>query len=271
MPRPVPARLVAAAAGLAAATAALTALATVGAGVAPAGAASTTTTSASSKTATSQYNAALAAAKNKSVHFISVVNEGGVTLHVAGDAGATSGQQTLTVQNGKTTEHMTAEIVGKNGYVNGNSNALKNVIGLDAKTSDKYAGKWLSFPTSNTGLAQLVAGLLKSQVDNELGLDSPYTYGSDATVNGQKAVAIKGEVSTSSGGKVTEILYIPASGKPLPIEEVTNPGASAKSSLRGTVSFSNWGENTSVKAPSSSTSLLKLAPASSSGSSTSGG
>ena len=100
MPRPVPARLAAAAAGIAAATAALTAVATLGAGVAPAGAASTP-----SKSASSEYNAALAAAKNKSVHFTSVVNEGGVTLHVSGDAGATSGSQTLTVQNGKTTEH----------------------------------------------------------------------------------------------------------------------------------------------------------------------
>ncbi len=266
MPRPVPARLAAAAATMAAATAALTAVATLGAGVAPAGAASTP-----SKSASSEYNAALAAAKNKSVHFVSVVNEGGVTLHVSGDAGDTSGSQTLTVQNGKTTEHMTAEIVGSNGYVNGNSNALHNVIGLGTSTSNKYAGKWLSFPTSNSGLAQLVAGLLKSQVDSELALDSPYSYGSDATVNGQQAVAIKGQVSTSSGGKVTEVLYIPTSGKPLPIEEVTNPGSTSKSSIRGTVSFSNWGESTSLKAPAHSTSLLKLAPASSSGSTTTTG
>ena len=126
-------------------------------------------------------------------------------------------------------------------------NALHNVIGLGTSTSNKYAGKWLSFPTSNTGLAQLVAGLLKSQVDSELGLDSPYTYGADATVNGQQAVAIKGEVSTSSGGKVTEVLYIPTSGKPLPIQEVTNPGSTSSSSIHGTVSFANWGENAQTR------------------------
>jgi hypothetical protein len=266
MSRLVSVRVAAAAAGLAAATAGLAALGTLGAGVVPAGAASTP-----SKSASSEYNAALAAAKNKSVHFVSVVNEGGVTLHVTGDAGNTSGQQTLTVQNGKTVEHMTAEIVGSNGYVNGNSNALHNVIGLGTSTSNKYAGKWLSFPTSNSGLAQLVAGLLKSQVDGELGLDSPYSYGADATVNGQQAVAIKGQVSTSSGGKVTEVLYVPTSGKPLPIEEVTNPGSTSKSSIHGTVSFSNWGENAPVKAPAHATSLLKLAPASSSGATTTTG
>jgi hypothetical protein len=266
MPRLVPVRVVAAAAGMAAATAAVTAFAALGAGVTPAGAASTP-----SQSASSEYTAALAAAKNKSVHFVSVVDEGGVTLHVTGDAGSTSGQQTLTVQNGKTTEHMTAEIVGSNGYINGNSNALHNVIGLSTSASNKNAGKWLSFPTSNSGLAQLVAGLLKSQVDGELGLSSPYSYGSEATVNGQQAVAIKGQVSTSSGGKVSEVLYVPKSGKPLPIEEVTNPGSTSKSSIHGSVSFSNWGESASIKAPSKSTSLLKLAPASSSGATTTTG
>ncbi len=263
MPRPVSVRPAAAAAGVVT----LAALAGLGASVVPAGAASTP-----AKTAQSDYEAAVKAAGNKSVHFVSVVTQGKVTLHVAGDAGSTSGAQTLTVQNGKATEHLSAEVVGANGYVNGNSTALQNVIGLTAAQSKKYAGKWLSFPTSNTALAQLVSGLLKSQVATELGIDGPFTFASDATVNGHHATAVKGTVSTSNGGKVTEILYIPATGTPLPIQEVTNPGASAKSSsLHGTVTFSNWGEKTSVKAPAHSTSILKLAPPSSSGATTTTG
>jgi hypothetical protein len=117
-----------------------------------------------------------------------------------------------------------------------------------------------------------VSGLLKSQVASELSINGPFTFGTDATVNGQHASAIKGTVSTSNGGKVSEILYIPASGNPLPIEEVTDPGAKAtSSSLHGTVTFSNWGEKTSVKAPAHSTSLLKLAPPSSSSTTTTTG
>jgi hypothetical protein len=260
MSRPVPVRPAAAVAGVAA----FAALAALGATGVPAGAASTP-----AKTAQSDYTAAVKAAGNQSVHFVSVVTQGSVTLHVAGDAGATSGAQTLMVNNGKATERLSADVVGSTGYVNGNSTALLNVIGLTAAQSKKYAGQWLSFPTSNTALAQLVSGLLKSQVATELGIDGPFKFGTDATVNGQHATAIKGTVSTSSGGKVSEVLYVPSSGNPLPIEEVTNPGASAKSSsLHGTVTFSNWGEKTSVKAPAHSTSLLKLAPPSSSSATT---
>lgn len=263
MPRPVPFRVVAAAAPVAA----LATLATLGAGVTSAGAASAPATNAQS-----EYQAALNAAKNQSVHFVSNVIEGSVKLHVAGDAGDTSGQQALTVKNGKSTEHMSTEVVGSSGYVNGNSAALQNIIGLTSAQSKKYAGKWLSFPTSNSALAQLVSGLLKSQVASELGIDGPYTFATDATVNGQHAKAIKGTVSTNSGGKTAEILYVPSSGKPLPIEEITNPSASAQSStIHGTVTFSNWGEKTSVKAPAHSMSILKLAPPSSSGATTTTG
>ncbi len=67
------------------------------------------------------------------------------------------------------------------------------------------------------------------------------------------------------------MLYIPASGTPLPIEEVTNPGTSEGSSaIHGTVTFSNWGEDKSQTAPAHTVSLLKLAPASVVGSSTAG-
>ncbi|HEY1652377.1 MAG TPA: hypothetical protein VGG09_10895 [Acidimicrobiales bacterium] len=263
MSRPVPVRPAAAAVGVAA----LAALAALGTNVVSAGAAA-----APAKSAQSEYQASVKAAGNQTVHFVSAVTQGAVTLHVSGDAGATSGAQTLTVHNGKATEHLSAEIVGSTGYVNGNATALQNVIGLTAKESSKNAGKWLSFPTSNSGLAQLVSGLLKSQVATELGIDGPFTYATDATVGGQHALAIKGSVSTDSGGKVTEVLYVPATGTPLPIEEVTNPGAKAKSStLHGTVTFSNWGEKTSVKAPAHSSSILKLVPASSSTTTTTGG
>ena len=66
------------------------------------------------------------------------------------------------------------------------------------------------------------------------------------------------------------VLYVPASGAPLPIQEVTNSGsAGGSSAIHGVVTFSHWGENKSQTAPTDAFSLLKLVPASSS-SSTSG-
>ena len=228
----------------------------------PAGAASAPTQT----TPQAEYQAAIKAASNQGVHFVSVASQGDVTIHVTGDTGATSGAQTLTVSNGKLGEQVSAMVIGPTGYVKANSTALHYVIGLSTSQANKYANKWLFFPTSNPGLAQLVSGLLNSQVSAEVQMSGPYTYGPLTTIGGQQAVAIHGTVRTNSGGKAPVILYVPATGKPTPIEEVTNPGASTHASaIHGTVSFSNWGEKTSEKPPAHSISLLKLAPPSSSG------
>jgi hypothetical protein len=252
--RHTPARTFAAAAGLAAAAA--LSLATAAA-AAPAGADTTN--------ATDQYNAALKAVGSQGVHFDSVAHQNGATLVVSGDAGTTSGAQMLTVKSKNLDEHMTALVVGPTGYVSGNAAALQNVIGLTKAQSSKYAGKWLSFPTSNAGLSELVGGLLSSQVSKEVEIGGPYSYGDPTTVAGQQATAIKGSVATQSGGKVPVVLYFPSSGTPLPIREVTNASKSGGSSaIHGTVTFSHWGENKSQTAPTHTVSLLKLVPASSS-------
>jgi hypothetical protein len=260
------ARTAAVAAGLAAGLAAAAALA-LAAAPSAAGAAgtTTTTTSAGSPAATAQYNAALKAVGTKGVHFASTATQDGATLTVTGDAGTTSGGQTLVVKNKGVTERMTARVVGSTGYVTGNDAALKDVIGLTKAESSKYAGKWLSFPTSNTGLDELVSGLLSSEVSKELQISGPFTVGKSATVAGQKATAIVGSVATQSGSKVPVVLYVPASGSPLPIQEVTNSGsAGGASAIHGVVTFSNWGENKSQSAPAGAFSLLKLVPASTS-------
>ncbi|HEX4433311.1 MAG TPA: hypothetical protein VH012_00680 [Acidimicrobiales bacterium] len=269
-----PARLVAVASGITVSTVAALTAALVVAAPATAGAATTTTTtaagSAAASGATAQYNAALKAIGTKGVHFASVAKQNGAELDVSGDAGTTSGAQTLVVKQNKLTERMSAKVVGSTGYVSGNSAALQHVIGLTKADATKYAGKWLSFPTSNQGLGELVGGLLSSQVSKELEIGGPYTYGKTATVAGQHATAIKGAVATESGGKVPVVLYIPAKGTPLPIQEVTNAGTGGgASAIHGTVTFTHWGENKSQTAPAKSTSLLKLVPASS-GSTTGG-
>jgi hypothetical protein len=248
-----PARTAAVAAGLTAAAA--LALATA---AAPAGAAGSTS-------ATAEYQAALKAVGSQGVHFDSTASQSGATLDVSGDAGKTSGSQALLVKNGSVTERMTARVVGSTGYVTGNAAALQHVIGLTAAQSSKYASKWLSFPTSNSGLDELVGGLLSSQVSKELEIGGPFTYGTATTVAGQQALAIKGSVATSTGSKVPVVLYVSSSGSPLPIEEVTNAGnAGGSSAIHGTVSFTNWGENKSQTAPTHTVSLLKLVPPTSS-------
>jgi len=251
----------------AAAVAGITALTALAALPPMAGAATT-------PSAQSKYLSAINAAGAQGVHFASSAKQSGVTIQVDGDTGATSGEQTLTVsKKGSASEHVTAMVVGSTGYVKGDKTALHNVIGLTNALSAKYAGTWLSFPTSNSALGQLVGGLLNSEVTGELQMSGPYTYGAVTTVNGQQARAVHGFVSTQSGSKVPVVLYVASTGAPLPIQEVTNPGsAGGSSAIHGTVNFSHWGEATSEKAPGKSLSLLKLVPSATSGAtSTTGG
>ena len=256
--RPIHPRSAAAAVVAAAALGAVAPLAVLAAVPGAAGAAA--------PSAQSKYQAAIKAIGTEGVHFSSVATQSGVTIHVDGDTGATSGAQSLTVKKGSLSEHVNAMVVGSTGYVKANAAALHNVIGLSNALSRKYAGTWLSFPTSNSALGQLVGGLLNSQVSSELQMSGPYTTGTTTTVNGQRALAVHGFVSTQTRNKVPVVLYVAATGTPLPIEEVTNPGNSGGSSaIHGTVMFSHWGQKTAQTAPGTSVSLLKLVPAATSG------
>jgi len=221
--------------------------------------------------AQSEYQAAMKSVGSLGVHFSSSATQQGISLQVDGDAGATSGAETIVVKRGGQTERMHAMVVGSTNYLNGNKAALHQVLGMSEAQSSKYAGTWLSFPTSVTGLSGLVGGLLNSQVQSELQFNGPYRYGRSATVAGRPALAVKGSVRGQDGGSVPVVLYVPASGTPYPLEEVTNPGnEGGADAVHGTVTFSEWGEQTSEQKPTQSVSLLKLLP-SSSGLGTSGG
>src|SRR6516164_1818743 len=178
MRRPLPQPLAAVAVG----ASACAALAVFGAGAVPAGSAS-----APARSAQSQYEDAVKAAADQTVHFQTDVTQGKVTLQQSGDAGTTSGSESITIHNGKSTELMDAEVVGANGYVKGNTTGLEDILSLTPTQARKYQGQWLSFPMSNSNLAQLVGGLLKSQVATELGFSGPFTHVADAIVNGQNA------------------------------------------------------------------------------------
>jgi len=206
------------------------------------------------------YKAALKAAGSENVHYVSTASEQGISLEVVGDTGKTSGSQVLQVQSGSTTEELAVILIGSTGYIRGNESALEKVLGLTTAQSNTYTDKWLSFPTSNTALAELVSGLRNSDVASELAMTGPYTLGGTKTIAGRITQAIKGTASTSSGKKVPIVLYVDMGATPRPVEEVTNPNAKS-SSITGTVTFSKWGETTHPTAPTKSIPLIPLLPA----------
>jgi len=59
---------------------------------------------------------------------------------------------------------------------------------------------------------------------------------------------------------------VTVTGTPTPVQEVTNPGApKGSSTIHGTVTLTDWGQQISQTAPSHAVSLLKLSPPSTSG------
>ena len=221
---------------------------------------------ATAPSAQSKYQATIKAIGTQGVHFSSVATQSGVTIHVDGDTGATSGAQSLTVKKGSLSEHVNAMVVGSTGYVKANAAALHNVIGLSERPVAQVRRDLALLPDVEQRPRSARGGLLNSQISSELQMSGPYTTGTTTTVNGQRALAVHGFVSTQNGSKVPVVLYVAATGTPLPIEEVTNPGNSGGSSaIHGTVTFSHWGQKTAQKAPGKSVSLLKLVPGATSG------
>jgi hypothetical protein len=206
--------------------------------------------------AQSKYLASINAVGDQGVHFVSHAKQGNVTFTVTGDTGSKSGAQTLTLKQGSTVEHMTVLLVGSTGYIDGNTTALTDVIGLDKTAAKKYAGQWVSFGAAKQQYADLTAGLLDSQVSGELKMTGPFHFGKTKTINGKSATAIIGKVTDGSGDAVDSTLYVAASGPPLPIEQTTGP--SGKGTIAGTVTFTKWGQTLSQKAPAHSISVTKL-------------
>jgi hypothetical protein len=206
------------------------------------------------------YNAALAYAATQDVHYTSSATQGAAVLKVNGHTGPTAGEQSLTVKNGKTTESLTVKLIGTTGYLLGNSPALTQIIGLTAQQASTYANKWLSFPTGNQTLDQLISGLRNKDVAAELKLSGPFTFGTPKTIAGQATQAIVGSSTDSTGKKFPTTLYVESAAPHRPLLEVSNPGP-GKTAINGSVAFSNWGQTTHVAKPAHAVSLLTLVPA----------
>ena len=227
-------------------------LAAAAAGVVAIPGSATAATSAKAK-----YLAALRAAAAQNVHYVSTATEQGISLEVVANTGKTSGSQDMEVLKGSTLEELAVILIGSTGYLRGNEAALKQVVGLTATESATYAYQWLSFPTDNGSLSELVSGIRNSGVASALAMSGPYTLGGTKVIAGHLTLAIKGTANTSSGSKVPIVLYVESGATPRPVREVTNPNANRSA----TVTFSNWGETTHPTAPAQSVPLVPLLPA----------
>jgi len=177
------------------------------------------------------------------VHVSGTVTTGGtsvgVDLHLVGDNHA---KGHLTVSG----FGIDVVRVGDTVYIRGSKAFYTKFAGATAAAL--LNGKWLSGAATTGSFAsfeQLTD--MKTFFSGMLGSHGTLAKGKEATVAGQKAIAID---DTTKGGT----LYVATTGKPYPVE-LTKTGSTSD---KGTVTFTDWDKTTTVTAPKGAVDLSAL-------------
>jgi hypothetical protein len=197
-----------------------------------------------------------AVAHEQSVHVVSVDTGKGVTANghtvatvdIVTDAGSTEGSQQVTYKQGNTIGHEFVEDIGGVGYFRGDSFTLHNFNGFSATAAGHYASKWLSVVKTDNAFTSVTSSLLMSTIPAQIAMPSaPHLLAGLRTVLGVRVKSLQATATVESV-KVTVVLFVRASGAPLPVEEkITAVGES-----NGSATFSGWDESIRVTTPSSS-------------------
>src|SRR5271165_3131966 len=162
--------------------------------------------------------AAVAATKHQtSFHFVETAGHAGNGVFVVADIGDTSGEQRVTIHDGKRSGHLTLLLAHKTAYFRGDLLGLEDFTGLSPKLSGEYSGKWISVPSSDRSFAVIAGTLAVGTAASQLvQLPGTLTRVGTSTRLGQPAVAVKA-VQTSGAGSLKLTLYVKTTGEALPI------------------------------------------------------
>jgi hypothetical protein len=164
-----------------------------------------------------------------SVHVVTSIQSQGQAATYVNDTGRDSGKQVLTAGEAQ----VTALVVDGTAYVNANQLAMSEMFQGSPSAAQEFAGKWLSFPSSDPAYAKISPTLTLTSLLQAITPTGPLTKLSPSTVDGQSVIGIRGELP--NGGPGT--LYISSTGSPLPVEEVSGFAGGGTTST-----FGGWGE-----------------------------
>jgi hypothetical protein len=143
-------------------------------------------------------------------------------------------------------------LIGQKVYVLGNANGLRALVGLKTAAAAKEAGKWFVVPASEQQLfGNLAAGLTVASATEQLDLMGALHFVPETTLTGTAVVGIE-TATVATGTPGTEVVYMRASGVPLPVEAVQHFQGVADS-----ITFSHWGAAPVAAAPSSAARFAK--------------
>ncbi len=161
-------------------------------------------------------------------------------------AGRVDGTQTVTGTRAGGRLSVNIVLIGQKAYVLGNPNGLRALVGLKATAATKEAGKWFVVPASEQQLfGNLAAGLTVSSATQQLDLMGALRFLPETTLAGTAVVGIE-TATLATGTPGTEMVYMRASGVPLPVEAVQR-----SQGVADVITFSHWGVAPVATVPSS--------------------
>ncbi|MGO9661289.1 MAG: hypothetical protein ACLP7F_23410 [Acidimicrobiales bacterium] len=212
----------------------------------------TPTTTATASPAQVLASAIFAAAGQRALDWRQTVTEGVDSYTQMTQAGRRDGTSAITVRVGKVVLRLNWALIGKTVYFTGNANALSGALGFTPSAAKQEAGKWISVTAAAGDLfSELSSYLTVSSITTSLDLVGEMTLLPATTVRGQAVLGIQG-IRLSEEEKVTETIYVRATGAPLPVElRQTGQGAT------GYTYFGPWGQPPRAKAPQGALKLSK--------------
>jgi hypothetical protein len=182
-----------------------------------------------------------AASKAASVHIDGTISSNGKPISLNMELLAGKGGKGTISQEG-----FTIKLIQVHGavYINGSAAFYTHVGG--AAAAQLLQGKWLKAPANSGELASLAELTnLSRLIDTALANHGKLAKGATATIEGQKAIALK---DTTKGGT----LYVATTGTPYPLEIAKSGGESGK------VLLDRWNQPVSLSAPAGAIDISKL-------------
>jgi hypothetical protein len=217
---------------------------------------STTTTTPSSPSAPRAKLIAMrsAARSQQSVHYVSESSAPGHKIEIVADAGETEGTQQVTITDHSQTGHVTTLVSGDAAYLRGDAFGMRAYFGFTKAQATKYAGKWISVPSSNPGYATISGDLTFPSFVSHL--FPPMTNLS--LVPRGSLTGVRGTVHGQAGVTVTATVFAPAHGKPLPAKQTATSSGHLGHLGAGVVTMSDWNEPVHVSAPANAVPITSI-------------
>jgi hypothetical protein len=208
--------------------------------------ATTTTTSVSGQQLLSSVMDAFAS--QRAVYWTYRLRAFGGSLEQVVHDGVQDGTMATTLKSGGQVAHVSVVLDGKV-YFDGNALGLDQLQNFVVPAAEKEAGKWIAVPRTSPYFAAYAINLTIGSAVEELYLGGSVKVLPPTTLDG-RSVLVLSESITSKGSRITETIYVKASGLALPLEVVL-----AVNGVSGTIVYGPWGKPPAAKVPLKSTAI----------------